>query len=67
MKAAMPTKWGSGPSGLNADVWRKILTSRLFGIASSELRKTFALFVKRLFLEEIRNAQNPWSHLLRAD
>ena len=46
LKAAMLTKGGSGPSGLDADGWRKISTSRSFGTASSELRKIFALFVK---------------------
>ena len=56
LKAAMLTKGGSGPSGLDADGWRKILTSRSFGTASSDLHKTFPLFVKRLCLEEIKNA-----------
>ena len=57
-KAAMPTKCGSGPPGLCANGWRKILTSRSFGTASSNLRKTFALLVKRLCLEEIKNAES---------
>ena len=34
-KAAMLTKGGSGPSGLDADGWIRILTSRSFGAASS--------------------------------
>ena len=58
MKAAMLTKGGSGPSGLDADGWRKILTSRSFGTVSSKLRKTFALFVKSLCVEEIKNAES---------
>ena len=41
-----------------SDGWRRILTSRPFGTASSDLRKTFALFVKRLCLEE-KKIQNP--------
>ena len=56
LKAAMLTKGGSGLSSLEADGWRKILTSRSFGTASCKLRKTFLLVVKRLCLEEIRNA-----------
>ena len=56
LKAAMVTKGGSGPSGL--DGLRKILTSRSFGTASSELRKTFALFVKSLCVEEIKNVES---------
>ena len=58
LKAAMLTKGGSGPSGLDADGWRKILTSSSFGTASSELCKTFALFIKRLCLEETENAES---------
>ena len=58
LKAAMLTKGGSGPSSLDADGWRKILASRSFGTASSDLRKTFALFVKRLCLEEIKNTES---------
>ena len=58
MKAAMLTKGGSGPSGLDADGWRKILTLRSFGTSSSELRKTFALFVKSLCVEEMKNAES---------
>ena len=58
LKAAMLTKGGSGPSGLDAYGWRKILTSRSFGTASSEFRKTFASFVKSLCVEEIKNADS---------
>ena len=65
LKAAMLTKSGSEISGLDTDGWRKILTSRSFGTASSDMHKTFALFVKRLCLEEIK-MQNPWSHSLHA-
>ena len=60
LTAAMLTKEASGPSGLDADGWRKTLTSRSFGTASSELCKAFTLLVKRLCLEEIRNTE--WSH-----
>ena len=58
LKAAMLTKKGSGPSGLDDDGWRKILTSRSFGTASSDLRKIFALFVKSLCVEDIKNAES---------
>ena len=59
LNAAMLTKGGSAPSSLKADSWRKILTSRSFGTASSELRKTFALFIKRLCLEKIKKCRIP--------
>ena len=58
LKVAMLTKGGSGPSGLDADGWRKILTSGSFGTALFELRKIFALFAKRLCVEEIKNAES---------
>ena len=58
LKVVMLTRRGSGPCGLDADGWRKILTSRSFGTVLSELLKTLALFVKRLCLEEIRNAES---------
>ena len=53
MRAAMLTKGGSGPSGLDADGWRGILTSKQFGNSSSDLRKTFANFIKKLCSEEL--------------
>ena len=34
LRAASITKGGSGPSGLDVDGWRRILTSKLFGAAS---------------------------------
>ena len=58
LKAAMLTKGGSGPSDLDADGWRKVLISRSFGATSSDLCKTFALFVKRLCLEEIKKTES---------
>ena len=54
----MLTKDESGPSGLDADNWRKKLTSRSFRTASSEMRKAFVLFVKRLGLEKIINSES---------
>ena len=37
LRAASITKGGSGPSGLGTDGWRRMLTSKLFGAASSDL------------------------------
>ena len=53
LKAATLTKGESGPSSLDADGWRRILTSREFGTSSSDLRKTFPQLIKRLFIEEL--------------
>ena len=46
MKASMLTKGRSWSSVLDADVWRRILTSRAFGNATLDLRKTFAQQIK---------------------
>ena len=48
MKASMLIKGGSGPSGLDANGWRRILTSRAFGTATLDLRKTCAQLIKKL-------------------
>ena len=59
LKAALLTQVGSGPSGLDADGWRKILTSRSFWTASSDLCKTFALFVKKTLLRRDKKCRIP--------
>ena len=58
LKAAVLAKGGSRKSGLDADGWRKILISRSSRTASYDLRKTFTLFVKKLCLEDIKNAES---------
>ena len=57
LRAASITKGGSGPSGLYADGWRQILTSTSFGIASTDLRKSVADFIKKLCSKRI-NIEN---------
>ena len=44
---AILTKAGCEPSGLDANGWRRILTSRKFGNSSSNRRKAFANFMKK--------------------
>ena len=46
LRATTDTKGGSGPSGMNADGWRRVLASSQFGTASLDLRKTFAEMIK---------------------
>ena len=41
--------------GLDADGWCKILTSRAFGTATLDLRKTFAQLIKELREEELES------------
>ena len=47
-QAAIKTKGGSGPSGMDTDGWRRILASNHYGTVSSDLRKAFAEMIKKL-------------------
>ena len=47
-KAAIRTKGGSSLSGLDANGPRKMLTSKVFGICTSDLRKAIADFIKHI-------------------
>ena len=51
-KAALKTRGGSGPSGMDADGWRRILTSKQFGDSSTDLCKTLANVIKKLCIEK---------------
>jgi hypothetical protein len=47
-KAAIHTKGGSGPSGMDADGWRRLFTSNSFGNSSTELCEAFSKVIKKL-------------------
>ena len=47
-KAALKTRGGAGPSGLDADGWKRIFTSNQFGDSTDDLYKTFAEVIKKL-------------------
>ena len=64
-KAAIRTKGGSGPSGLGADGWRKMLTSKVFGSCTSDLRKAIDDFIKYICINKIDFQNN--KHLLLVD
>ena len=51
-KAALKTRGGAGPSGLDADVWKRIFTSNQFGDSTGDLCKTFAEVIKKLCTAE---------------
>ena len=51
-KAILKTKGAAGPSGLDADGWKRILTSNQFGSSSNDLCKTFAEVIKKLCTTE---------------
>ena len=50
-EAALKTKGGSGPSGLDADGWRKILVSRSFGTINADLGRAFPNVIKKHALQ----------------
>ena len=49
---------GSGPSGLDADGWRKMLTLKVFGSCTSNLRKAIAGSIKYNCTNEIKFQNN---------
>lgn len=53
--AANQTRGGSGPSGMDADGWKRILTSNSFGTHGSDLRKAIADVCKKLCTIESEN------------
>ena len=46
LKAAQLTKGGSGPSGMDADGWRKILTSKVYDDTGNDLRTSIKKMCK---------------------
>ena len=48
------TKGGSYQSELDADEWRKPLTSKVFDSCTSDLRKAIADFIKHTCINEIK-------------
>ena len=57
LRAASISKGGSGPSGLDADGWKRMLTSNSFGTDSSDLRKLVGNFIEKICSQRI-NSEN---------
>ena len=57
-RAAVKIKCGSGPSGLDVDDWRKILTSNMFGVCTIDLRKALADVIKHIRFNEVEIKDN---------
>ena len=53
MKAAKMTKGGAGPSSMDAEGWRKLLASRMYGDTGRDLRKSFANVIRKISTTEI--------------
>ena len=51
-KAALKTKGAAGPSGLDADGWRRILVSKNFGKQGKDLRSAIARMTIRMCTKE---------------
>ena len=47
-KVALKTRGGAGPSGLDADGWKRVFTSNQFGDSTDDLCKIFAEVIKKL-------------------
>ena len=65
-KTAIKTKRGCGPSGLDADNWRRILVSNQFGFSPLELRTSIANFVKWLCNTNIHHSNSDTGNSLEA-
>ena len=47
--AVLQTKGVSGPSGLDADGWTKILASKSYGTIDADLRRAFVKVIKKIY------------------
>jgi hypothetical protein len=56
--SALRTKGAAGPSGMNADGWRRILVSKNYGKTGLELRSTLARFARKLCINELEYKTN---------
>ena len=52
-EAALKTKGGSGPSGLDAGGWREILVSKTYGTINADLRRAFTNVIKKICTEKL--------------
>ena len=53
LEAAKITQGDSGPSGMDADCWRRILVSRDYVDAGKDLRRAIVSLIKKICIEEI--------------
>ena len=56
-RAAIETKGSAGPSGMDADTWRMLLTSRRNLEVTAELRNAVALLAKKMCVEECHHLE----------
>ena len=51
-RAAIETKGAAGPSGMDANIWRKLLTSRKNPSSTSDLREAIAKLARKMCTED---------------
>ena len=56
-KMALKTQGASGPSGLNADCVRTLLSKRIFGEVAVDLRKALASLAKKMAMKECKDIE----------
>ena len=62
LNVAYLTKRGSGPSGTDAEGWRRIICSSAFGTTNLDLRKALAEMIKKLCIDYLsRDTENATS------
>ena len=66
-KAAIRTKGGSCPFGLDADGWRKMLTPKVLGSCTSDLHKAIADFIFVSTKSNSRAIQHHLKYILLVD
>ena len=55
---AVKTKGSAGPSGLDADMWRKIISSHIYGTVSDDLCHAIALMTRELCSTDINDPES---------
>ena len=57
-RCAINTKGSSGPSGVDADFWRKIISSDIYGTTSDDLCHAIALMTRKLCSDKLQNSNS---------
>ena len=63
-KAAIRTKGAAGPSGMDAENWKRIIISKNFGQESASLRSALAKMARKMCIEEVVPEGAPQDNIL---
>ena len=64
-KAALKTRGGCGPSGFDAEYWRRILVFKSFGSSSLDFQKLLGNFTKTLCTRNLNVLINDFGDTLK--